>query len=383
MRRLLVALTFVLITVPGFAEAKTTVWNMEGVTKLEGWNHKGFSNIGLTEDGLSMSTPGDGQGQLARAGNVRHDVDTVAVTYTSAFGANGIFFWQTKDMQGNQAYNIPISFDASAAPTTMALDLSRIPEWDPNSKLIGFNINQNSQLTLHRVELTGPGWTDSILYPLKSFFTYDRVHAYTVNFLWGPRMVYTQEHVAQVFSKVPPLGDSWNGRLYWIIGLAALAAFAARLVTGKSYTILVVALCAALWVTLDLRMGAEIISYANTDYKTWWSKPIELKDFRDRGSFTAFTKVAQEYLQDSDETYALITPSGWPYFGAMAYETYPATPLSASDDLSTVSLWLVFDMPNVGLDDQNRITKDGEPISPPGEVLLQYEPGAFIFRVTQ
>ena len=377
MRRFLVSTLLVLLLAPSICSAKQTVWNMKGVDKLESWNHKGFSQISLTPEGLFIVT--ETQGQLARKGPISHKVDTVTINYSSPTGANGIFFWQTPDMEGNNAYNIPIRFGPSAGSTSMVLDLSKLPQWTPKSKLIGFNFNEGTQIILESIIFNGPSIGDTIKHSARSIFVFDTYRGHSVNFLWGPRLVNTSEAISIVYAEMPPIGKSWNQVFYWLLLIILIPLVLIKRRTEKPWLPTFLICFAVLWVLYDARMGSEILSYAKTDWNTWWSKPIELKDFRDRGSFTAFTKVATEFIQD-EQHYALITPSGWPYFGSMTYETYPAIPKALSEDLSDVKLWFVYRMPNVSLDEQNRITVNGEPISPPGEIFLRFEPGAFMFR---
>lgn len=378
MRKLLFFSALVLTCLPGTGLAAETVWNMEGVNKLEGWNHRGFSQITLTPDGLLMQTE-ESQGQLARPGPIRHKVDTITITYSSPTGASGIFFWQKPDQVGNQAYNIPMRFSASTDTTSMVLDLTKLPEWTPNSKLIGFNFNADAQILLKSITFDGPGIGDTLRYAIPSLLTFDEYKSYAVNFLWGPRLVGTPEAVEMMYASKPPLGPSVN--IYLYIGL--LLVFAVLMLRKKiKHTAVLVPMLwciAAVWIAYDIRMGAEILSYARADWNMWWSQPIELKDYRDRGSFTAFSKVAQEYAE-GEEYYALITPTGWPYFGTLTYETYPALPLALTDDLSGVSLWFVYRMRNVEVNENGALTVDGEAVSPPGQVLLRFEPGSFIFR---
>ncbi|MCA9370618.1 MAG: hypothetical protein KC680_01505 [Candidatus Peregrinibacteria bacterium] len=357
---------------PTVCAAKTTVWDMQ-VPKLEHWNHKGFTSIELVPQGLMM-TATDQQGQLAREGNIHHSVDTIDILYSSSVGAHGIFFWQPKSMEGNQAYHIPITFEPTSVSRSMRLDLSQIPEWDPSSKLIGFNLNPGSQLTLQHISLTGPGLLEKLTAGARSLLTFDVIHAYSVNFLWGPRMVSNVDHVHSVFQEVPPRGSSVNGALYVL--LVAAVIFGAPNNRMKRVAVLFI----LFWILYDLRMGTEMMTYANTDIKTWWSKPIELKDYRDRGSFTAFSKVAAEFVEDTDKKYVLLTPTGWPYFNTMQYETYPASPTTSDEG---ASLWFVFDMHNAYVNDEGRILVDDKPVSPPGKVILSYEPGAFIFRTNE
>ncbi len=371
---------FTLLLMPAAAKAGSTVWNMEGIEKLEGWNHKNFSSIGLTPDGLVIRT--SEQGQLARQGNIRHKVDTIAITYSSPSGANGIFFWQPRHLSGNNAFNIPMNFSPSLQTTTMVLDVSNIKEWDPSSTLIGFNFNAGTNITLKKIEFSGPSFIDTFKSSLHSIFVFDEYKSYTVNFLWGPRLVPRMEFVDKLYHKAPPYGTSWNTVLYYILAVAFLVSFIVFRKKHTNWLRVFIAVFAVFWLMYDARMGAEIVQYAKTDWKEWWSKPIEMRIYRDRSSFPVFTELAASMIEE-DDAYALITKTGWPYFGMMRYETYPTLPLSTSDDLSNVRHWFVYRMPNVRINEENRITLDGEAISPPGEVLLLFEKSSFMFRTTQ
>jgi hypothetical protein len=125
-------------------------------------------------------------------------------------------------------------------------------------------------------------------------------------------------------------------------------------------------------------MGIELVSFAKTDGRTWWSKPLELKDFRDRGSFTAFAKTAAVFTEGKDQ-YVFIASHGWPFWGSMKYEAYPALPVSEKTDTSGIDTWIIFNRFDIKTNGDGRLVVGGVPISPPGDIMMQFEPGSFVF----
>lgn len=376
MRRLF--LLTVLLVLPQFASAaNTTVWELQNQQKIEGWNMNNLTEVSLLKEGLVVTT--QTEGQLIKPTDISHSVDTVAISYISLTGGKGMFLWRPPHFTGSQVFQVPIVFDRSQTTQRMVLDLSNIPEWDPQSDRMGFVIGANSQVVLQRVEFTGPSFVDYIVYPLKTFFKFDQIRPYSVNFLWGPLMTYRADQLASLFAVPPPNGDSWNWMFYSMFAAGGLLIFWARK-QGKSQMVtIVVAVACSIWILYDVRMGAEMMSYAKKDLKTWWSKPIELRQYRDRGSFTAFTQMIKPYLEGEDY-YVFMASRGWPFQGAMRYEQYPALPV-APDNAENVRTWVVYDKPGVTLDTDNRITlENGNAISPPGEILFNYARGAFVFR---
>src|SRR3989344_4390175 len=217
-----------LLFVPSLCAAESvTTWNMMNQDKVEGWKATNITSVQLTPGGLAIST--QTRGQLVKAAKIRHDVDSISITYASAAGAQGVFFWHAKGMPPTEAYQIPIAFRPSATSEQLVLDMSRVREWD-TAKLdsLGFALDAGSQITLQSVELSGPGLLDKIVYPAKSFFLFDNMQAYSINFLWGPLMTYGEEQMQRLYSQVPPLGKSSNPVFYAVIFLALIATFVMR-----------------------------------------------------------------------------------------------------------------------------------------------------------
>ena len=374
---LLTALTAGSLLAPNVCDAaKTTTWNLMNLQKLEGWNTANLTTVNLIPQGLAVST--QTQGQLVKISDLKHSVDKIGITYISPTGGGGLFFWRAPGMKEEQVFQIPISFSPSTTQQKVILDMGDVTEWDARSGRIGFGLNEGSQLILQEMSFTGPGLIDNIIFPIKTFFKFDNNHAYSINFLWGPLMAYSQEQLDALYNKVPPNGDSWNTFFYTILAACAVFVFLMKKFKRKNLTLVFITLLAACWLLYDVRMGSEFISFARTDVKTWWSKPIELKDFRDRGSFTAFAKTAAEFTTGK-ENYVFIASHGWPFWGSMKYEAYPALPIAHDSDTEGVDTWIIFNRNDIKPDEEGRLTMNGVAISPPGDIMLPFEPGSFVF----
>jgi len=281
-------------------------------------------------------------------------------------------------MPQGQAYQIPIEFIVSTVPQRMVLDLSNIPEWKVKTDTIGFVISAGTNIVLQTVEFSGSSSVDMLMYPLKSFFTLDQARAYSINFLWGPLMTYSQDQYDALLTTMPPQADSWNRVLYVAIIIALLWTLWRKRQTGRKAVVVFFLFFAFLWIVYDARMGAEIIGYAQKDVQTWWSQPYELKDYRDRGSFAAFADLVQEYTEGKD-AYAFLASHGWPYWSTIQYSTYPALPRTLEDVDESIDTWIIYNRNDITIDASNRLSLDNKPISPPGKVMLNFEPGSFVF----
>jgi hypothetical protein len=365
------------LMVPAVCNAEnTTTWSMMNQDKVEGWNTVNLTTVNLIPQGLAIST--ETTGQLVRVSKFRHSVDKIGITYISPAGGGGLFFWRAPGMAEDQAFQIPISFNVSTTQQQTVLDMGQVPEWDARSDRIGFVLDAGSQVILQEITFIGPSFADKIIFPLKTFFDFDQMRAYSINFLWGPMMTFSDEQRAQLYTKTPPLGDSWNIVFYWVLGIALLLVLLIKKIIRRNHFGMFFMLFAALWILYDFRMGSELIHFARTDLKIWWSKPIEIKDYRDRDSFTAFANVAQKFTEGK-ENYVFIASHGWPFWGSMTYESYPALPVTYDSNTEGVDTWIIFNRNDITVNDEGRLMINGKPTSPPGDIMMTFEPGSFVF----
>lgn len=356
--------------------ATTTTWNLMNIQKLEGWNTNNLTTVNLIPQGLAIST--ETQGQLVKVSDIKHHVDAISITYISPSGGQGVFFWRAPGMAEEEVYQIPMTFTQSTTQQKVILNMSKVSKWDARSDRIGFILNANTQLVLQEMSFSGPSILDKIIFPLKTFFKFDITHAYSINFLWGPLMTYSQEQLDTMYSQVPPNGDSWNKAFYALLAAGLVLVLLLKKLFHKNSIVAFFIMVAALWMVYDLRMGTEFISFARTDVRTWWSKPLELKDFRDRSSFTAFAQTAAPFTKDK-ENYVFIASHGWPFWGSMQYEAYPALPISYEADTTGIDTWIIFNRKDITVNEEGRLVLNQEPISPPGDIMMNFQPGSFIF----
>ena len=372
-------LGLVILMTPALCHAeKVTVWDLQNQATLEGWNTVNLTTVQLMPEGLSITT--STAGQLVKKSKLRHSVDTISTTYISPTGGEGIFIWRAPGMKEEEVYQVPVTFKPGGTPQQLVLNMSNVPEWNSRSDRIGFVLNANIEFLLQQMEFSGPSTMDSIVYSVKTFFTLDQARAYSINFLWGPLRTYTERQYTGLFSQFPPVADSWNTVFYYILGIGLIIALWRKRRIGRKATVAFFILFAIIWVLYDARMGTEIVSYAHKDVKTWWSQPYKLKDYRDRGSFAAFSHLVTEYTE-GEENYVFVASHGWPYWSTLLYTAYPSLPLRLEEATDDVRTWVIYNRRDISLDDQNRLTLDGEPITPPGDMMLNFEPGSFVFQI--
>jgi len=370
-------LGLVILTTPAVCAAKNmTVWDLQNQDKLEGWNTVNLTSVQLMPQGLSIQT--DTAGQIVKVSKLRHSVDTISTTYTSPTGGKGIFIWRAPGMKEDEVYQVPVDFVASSTPQQLVLNMNKVPEWNARSDRIGFVLMPNIDFVLQKMEFSGESSMGSLIYPFKSFFKLDQARAYSINFLWGPLMTYSESQFSALLTEFPPVADSWNIAFYYILGIGLLITLWRKRRIGRKAVTAFFVLFACIWILYDARMGAEVLGYAHKDMKTWWSKPYELKDYRDRGSFAAFSQLVTEYTEGK-ENYVFLASHGWPFWSTLLYTAYPALPVTLENATDDIETWVVYNRRDIQIDESGRLTIGGEVISPPGDVMLNFEPGSFVF----
>jgi hypothetical protein len=63
----------------------------------------------------------------------------------------------------------------------------------------------------------------------------------------------------------------------------------------------------------------------------------------------------------------------------MKYEAYPALPVAYDKDTEGIDTWIIYNRNDIKPNEEGRLMLDGKAISPPGDIMMQFEPGAFVF----
>ncbi len=214
----------------------------------------------------------------------------------------------------------------------------------------------------------------------KSFWTFDAYRPYSINFLWGPQIGFTEYERGRLYAALPPTYESGTfavnvfltATLILIVGVGLLRKTPHRLLMLRSASLLFVA-----WIIMDIRMGSEFLSWVGHDHRTYIGADSNERTFRDRGRFYDFAEYAKQFLVNRDE-YVFFARQPWPYLGNIRYLTYPSIP---GIDYKNDDTWVVYDRPDMTVDADNRITISGEPVTPPGTMLGRFDASSFVFRV--
>lgn len=214
----------------------------------------------------------------------------------------------------------------------------------------------------------------------RSFWTLEKQRPYSINFLWGPQIGFTEAQRLTLYSALPPPYYSGTLALNIAIAVILLAILVLSIVQKVSRRILmrrVFTVLLATWIFFDIRMGSEFLSWVYRDYQTYISAPAGEKIFRDRKTFYDFAAYSKQFLTNRP-SYVFFAQRPWPYLGNMRYLSYPAIP---GFDTANDDTWVIYDRPDISVSADRRIVIDEKPVTPVGTVLGRFDESSFIFRI--
>ncbi len=346
------------------------------------WEGHGTISMQKQPDGILLSTTGTGfiltrqvLGIFPQAGDV---------TVSTDLGTGLYFVWIYNDDPDKRPYDVGISVPAGKR-VTVPFSLSQHRQWYDKPMQFGLVLPPKTTILLHRIELTQWNFAERLLFGLKALWTFDAERPYSINFVWGPQIAWNPAAIKDLYAYLPPIFTSvtYALNIFLLLCFAVIAAFV--FLRGnpqdrrKRFLRIALGVLLAGWVLLDVRMGSEFISWVVEDYRTYIAAPANLKTFRDRERFYDFAAFAVPYVFDR-QTYVFFADREWPFLGNMRYLSYPAIPGIAYDRDDT---WIIYNRPDITLDEQGRVTIGGEAVSLPGRVLGRFDSGSFAFRTYQ
>jgi hypothetical protein len=369
------------------AHAATTL-DMDFRGKMPGqWEVQGFTTAETTAEGLRIRTEKDGY--LLREVAFDSNADTVRLWVAAPQPMEGLLLWHLRGTGNDQFVRMPFLIQPSDTYVTLQLLPSRYAEWKPGDiDAFGIALPAGAQITLGRIEVESRPMFERFAEAAKSAVTADEFRLYSINFLWGPLVVFNPTARAELYMQMPPYGWSVLRVVYALLAFAAIPIVLAimmrwdkrsRLRASAVFAIAFV----ALWVAFDVRMSAEIVSYAATDWQTYVTRPVPERQLRGHGSIYAVLEQALPILQE-DARYAAIINMQDPYEGILRYYSYPTIPLWPGEDLTGVRTFFVYGQPGYRVDDRHRlVSPDGAVLTASGSVVLEFDPTTFIFRTDQ
>lgn len=293
------------------------------------------------------------------------------------------FGWIRRNDPSERVFTVELSTSGDAEePVTFSL--RRDPEWKDGLVKFGLVLPPQSAILLNEIAFARWSSFERLDFMARSFWTFDELRPYSINFLWGPLLAMNPVELGGLYDYLPPQQPY---AFYWISILVIILIFGftvfgyARVPahTRKHWIIqrTFIVLLAA-WMLLDARMGGEFLSWVLHDDSTYISAPAEIRTFRDRDRFYDFAAFAAPLVADR-ETYIFFAQQAWPYMGNIRYLTYPSIP---GIDLNYDDTWVVYNRPDLSISNAGQIVMDSEAISFPGTVIGRFDDTSFVFRVT-
>ncbi|MSR67972.1 hypothetical protein EXS65_04095 [Candidatus Peribacteria bacterium] len=342
------------------------------------WEGKGPIEMKQTPNGVLLHTTGTGL--FLTGTDLSVSAQLGSVTISTEKRENIYLVWIYKNDPSQINHNLAI--DAGGEMNTVIpFSLSTVSVWNNDPKQIGLILLPNTTVLLHQIRFDELNTGERLWETVRSFWTFDGMRTYSINFLWGPHIADNPVARQDLFAYVPPQTPSGTAVVYvfLILSLLLLAAFAAIRKTNvaKRRAILIgSSLVLALWVLFDLRMGAEFLASMIHDARSYILSSEQSRTFRDRDRFYDFAKFAKLYVSDR-ESYVFLAEQQWPYLGNMRYLTYPAIPGIAYD---TDDTWIIYHRSDVGINDAGQLTIDAQPVTNAGKILGRFDDTSFVFR---
>lgn len=374
----LIVLALACMPIASHAE-NVTNWSFLGGHIGPDWRISGQATTTAEIGGLRVIPQSDVK--IFRETHLGHGVDAAEITYLALRNTEAVFLWHRSGEPEDQIVRLPFAFVHTTVPSTVKLDLQWYEEWDPHADRMGLLLPKGADVQLLQIKLIGRSPLEKVLAAIRSSWIFDTFTPYSVNFLWGP--IFTMSPIARerLFIDLPPHGTYGNSILYAIILLSLAGSFAWNLVRKDRQRAALFALgvIAAAWTLSDVRMGTELLSYVRDDWESYWSKPTHKRIFRERSDFPIFLKSVKPLVEDRSR-YIFLTQYPYPLLGLMRYHTYPAMPVAPEAATEGVDTWVLYDRPEVTMNDEGRLIAGETPISPPGEMLFRLREGTFVFR---
>lgn len=388
-RRWLVACALGLALVPLFVPAaaraeQSTVWDFRAARVQGRWEARGLQTQ-KTFTGLLIRATEDGRmtQEIAPA----HGSEVVSITAQASRATPGIFLWQERGAPQGVMVQLPFTIPGGPNPIVLDLNAGKYDQWDPRPAAIGIAFPAGSQVLLQEIRLRHWPLHERILHAWKSFWTFDRFEAYSINFLWGPLLTSNPVASADMFDSLPAEGRSANAAFY-VVALVAFATAAGystaqgkrNLHARRSAFLAAFAILGFCWVLYDVRMGSEILAYARRDFATYVNRPLLKRTFRSRDDLYAVFAQAVPVLRE-DSRVGLLTP--WPLLGVARYLLYPTLlTIPGEEGAASVRTWLVFQDPDARVDERGRLLSVGVALTGSGVILQDYGKHSFLFRTS-
>lgn len=307
-------------------------------------------------------------------------VQTVSITMGSATNAEIAFLWHLRGTPENSFTPLPFTVEASASQQ-IDLNVEAFPQWNSGQvDRVGLAFPAGSQVLLQDIQFKGWNFFERMWEVMSSFWVFDTYLPNSINFVWGPIITFNPVGTDQLFSTMPPRGNSGMWIVYGACALAIFGCVAWSRKRGDSPWKKIALCLFVTWMVMDIRMGAELLNYAYTDMSSYSFKREPPRVFR---SYYTLNDTIEDVRPDIAGTgkYVAIGPERTPFITLLRYYLYPDLPVNP-DESAGVNTWFVYERPDVTITDDGRVAINGEPVSAPGTILRRMSEHSFLFRIS-
>jgi hypothetical protein len=348
---------------------------------MDGWRAES------TPNGLHILAPIDGR--LLIKNPVTHGIDAAFLQIATPVTRQASFLWHQRSADLGTYVSLPLTLKPNASQIAyLGLDLTSYKQWDPQADVLGLALPANSEIYIQGIELLKFSWPEKMAEMWKSYWKFDELRGYSINFLWGPMFTTTPIGTVNLFTELPPRATSAVSISYIILLIGIVIAWGinrkwshwSRFALTRRFapgTVFLLLLFSGLWLMLDLRMGTELLYYAYHDYRTVLSGPPAERTFRSFGDIHAVLDDVLPHLT-SEKTFGLVAPPDSAIQPILRYRAYPV--LFTEDVQAPVQHWLIIARPDVTVDDQGLLHIGAVTIGP-GKILKRYSDQSFLFSL--
>lgn len=366
-------LSFLLfLTIPSVHAMQEDVWNLSA--QGERMHSQNLTHVTVTPEGVDVQT--DTDGYLFWDSPLADSVDVLELTAKNTKGVKAALLWYADNANIDTSQS---QLDIDLPPSDVFHTVTVIPtdfkSWNWQSKQIGIGFSKGSDALVQKVTWKRWSTSEKVAEGWRTFWTFDLMRAYSINFLWGPLLTFNPIARSVLFDHQPPY--AWSAdRLFYLMIAAVSAVALIRRTRGAA--IFFGCTCIALWVLFDVRMGAEILSYARNDFVSYISQPVEQKILRTHEHLYGDMERALPIIQKYDR-FVVLPMQGSPTYANLRYVSYPTVALRPEDDHTGVKLWFV-SRPGVHIDTNHRLVDEGGTVlTDPGRVALFIDANTFLF----
>ena len=147
---------------------------------------QGLTSVTMTAQGLHIQTTKDGS--IAWQSGLPAHIGTLTLTVTNTTMTEADLLWKTPGIQGLS--QLPFTIEPGTTHT-VTLDPTTQPDWKAATDAIGIGFPTGTDITLQRIVWQTESPFEKLIEPVRSFWTFDTISPYSINFLWGPLLAFS------------------------------------------------------------------------------------------------------------------------------------------------------------------------------------------------